>query len=320
MIKCLVTGGAGFIGSHLIERLLEEGYKVIGIDCLTDYYSIEIKRNNLKDFLENRNFKSIEGNLLDLNLEKILMDADYIFHQAAQAGVRASWGQNFGVYEENNVLGTQKLLEACKNLNIKKFVYASSSSVYGDVKSLPMKESDLLKPLSPYGVSKLAGEHLCYLYWKNFDVPTISLRYFSVYGPRQRPDMAFYKFINAILNDKEITIYGDGNQTRDFTFISDVIDANILAMKSNIIGEVFNIGGGSRISVNEVIKILEGIIGKEAKVEYIEKQKGDVEHTYSSIEEAKNMLGYNPKIDIRTGLERMVEYYKVNQKLKGENQ
>jgi len=305
MTECLVTGGAGFIGSHLVERLLEDGYKVIGIDCFTDYYPKGIKEANIANALNHKNFGFVEGDLLKINEYP---DVDYVFHEAAQAGVRASWGKSFEVYTKNNIEATQKLLEFYKNKKIRKFVFASSSSVYGDAE-LPMKENSLLKPVSPYGVTKLAAENLCYLYWKNYGIPIVSLRYFTVYGPRQRPDMAFYKFINAILNDEKITIYGDGNQTRDFTFISDVIDANILAIKSNIVGKVFNIGGGSRISVNEVIKILEEILGKEAEVKYIEKQKGDVEHTYSSIEKAKNMLGYNPKIDIRTGLERMIEYY-----------
>lgn len=189
-MRALVTGCAGFIGSHLVDRLLDMGYEVIGIDCFTDYYSRWIKERNLENVLKNERFKFIERDILELDLEKIIDGVDYVFHEAAQAGVRKSWGDDFKIYVDNNILATQKLLEACKDKNIKKFVFASSSSVYGDVEKLPMREDYYPKPLSPYGASKLACEGLCYLYWKNYGVPTISLRYFTVYGERQRPDMA----------------------------------------------------------------------------------------------------------------------------------
>ncbi len=269
-MKALVTGCAGFIGSHLTERLLKEGFEVIGIDCFTDYYSREIKEKNIENALNHDEFEFIEKDIL--NMEEY-PEVDYIFHEAAQAGVRASWGKSFEIYTRNNIEATQKLLEFYKNKRIRKFVFASSSSVYGDAE-LPMKENSLLKPVSPYGVTKLAAENLCYLYWKNYNVPIVSLRYFTVYGPRQRPDMAIHKFVKAILNDEEITVFGDGTQTRDFTFIDDAVEANILMAKSEIEGEVFNVGGGSRISVNELIELLEKIAEKNAKIKYIEKQKG----------------------------------------------
>lgn len=313
--KVLETGIAGFIGSHLAERLLELGYEVIGIDCLSDFYSTKIKERNIKS-IQQSNLTLLRDNLLNVDIKKMLENVEYVFHLAAQAGVRASWGKSFEVYTENNVLATQKLLEACKDNDIKKFVYASSSSVYGDATNLPMKETDKPKPISPYGVTKLAGEHLCNLYWKNFGIPVTSLRYFTVYGPRQRPDMAFHKFIKAILEDKEITIYGDGNQTRDFTFISDAVEGTIKAIEFKANGEVFNIGGGSRISVNEVIKILEENIGKKVKVRYIEKQKGDVEHTYADISKARKILGYKPKIKIEDGIKRHIDWYKNNINIK----
>lgn len=222
MPRILITGVAGFIGSHLAERLIKEGFEVIGIDSFEDYYPRWIKEKNIENLLKSPRFTFIEANLLSNNLFNSspmllnLKEIDYIFHQAAQAGVRRSWGEDFQVYTSNNILSTQKLLEIAKDLNIKKFIYASSSSVYGDTKSLPIKENTATEPLSPYGVSKLAGENLCFLYWKNFSVPIVSLRYFTVYGPRQRPDMAFHKFIKEILKDEEIHIYGSGEQTRDF--------------------------------------------------------------------------------------------------------
>ena len=222
-MKALVTGCVGFIGSHLVDKLLEHGYEVIGIDCFTDYYAREIKEANVSNALKNKNSKFIEEDIL--NMDKF-PEVDYVFHLAAQAGVRASWGKSFEIYTRNNIEATQKLLEFYKDREIKKFVYASSSSVYGDAE-LPMREDSLLKPVSPYGVTKLAGENLCYLYWKNYNVPTVSVRYFTVYGPRQRPDMAMHKFVKAFLNNEEITVFGDGPQTRDFTFVEDAIETNM---------------------------------------------------------------------------------------------
>jgi nucleoside-diphosphate-sugar epimerase len=234
---------------------------------------------------------------------------DYVFHEAAQAGVRASWGKSFEIYTRNNIEATQKLLEFYKNKRIKKFVFASSSSVYGDAE-LPMKEDSLLKPVSPYGVTKLAGENLCYLYWKNYGVPIVSLRYFTVYGLRQRPDMAIHKFVKAILDDEEILVFGDGTQTRDFTYINDVIEANILAAANGIKGEVFNVGGGSRISVNELIKKIEETTVKKAKINYIEKQKGDVQDTLADTGKISNELNWKPEVKIEEGLKKFVEWYK----------
>jgi len=303
-MKAFVTGCAGFIGSHLVDRLLNEGYEVIGIDCFTDYYPRETKEKNVENALKNRNFTLIEEDILSL---EEFPEVDYVFHEAAQAGVRKSWGKDFEIYTRNNVLATQKLLEFYKDKRINKFVFASSSSVYGDAE-LPMKEDSLLKPVSPYGVTKLAGEKLCYLYYKNYGVPIVSLRYFTVYGPRQRPDMAIHKFVKAILNDEEIIIFGDGEQTRDFTYVDDIIEATILAAKSDIEGEVFNIGGGSRISVNELIRTIEEVIGKNTRIKYIENQRGDVRDTLADITKANKVLGYFPKVDLRKGLSEYVRW------------
>ena len=304
-MKALVTGCAGFIGSHLVDKLLEHGYEVIGIDCFTDYYPREIKEKNLSNALKNNNFKLVKEDILEMDK---LPEVDYVFHLAAQAGVRASWGKSFEIYTRNNIEATQRLLEFYKSKDLKKFVYASSSSVYGDAE-LPMKENSLLKPVSPYGVTKLAGENLCYLYWKNHGVPTVSMRYFTVYGPRQRPDMAIHKFVKAIFRGDEITVFGDGTQTRDFTYVDDAVEVNILAAESNSVGEVFNIGGGSRISVNDLIEMMDNIIGKKAKVKYIEKQKGDVRDTLADVSNARKKMNWKPKIDIYHGLREYIWWY-----------
>lgn len=301
-MKILVTGVAGFIGSHLAERLIAEGHKVVGVDCFTDYYRRAIKESNIKKLRSNSSFDFHDADILEINLETVLQNIDVVYHEAAQAGVRASWGANFRIYTENNVRATQRLLEAAKTARLKKFIYASSSSIYGDAESYPTHEDMKPMPISPYGVTKLAGEHLCYLYWKNHGISTISLRYFTVYGPRQRPDMAFHKFIRAILNDDEIAVFGDGEQTRDFTYIDDIIDANISAMDTEKTGEVFNIGGGSRITVNNTIAIIERVCEKKAKKKYIEKQKGDVIHTAADISKAKKFLDYAPKYDVEKGI------------------
>ena len=302
-MKTLVTGCAGFIGSHLVDTLLEHRYEVIGIDCFTDYYSREIKEANLSNALKNNNFKLIEADILEMDK---FPDVDYVFHLAAQAGVRASWGKSFEIYTKNNVQATQKLLEFYKDRELKKFVYASSSSVYGDAE-LPMREDSLLMPVSPYGVTKLAGENLCYLYWKNYRVPTVSLRYFTVYGLRQRPDMAIHKFVKAVFKGNEIPVFGDGTQTRDFTYVDDAVEANILGAKSNLAGEVFNVGGGSRISVNELIEEIERIIGKKAQIIYVEKQKGDVRDTWADVSKAKAKMNWNPRVDINKGLKSFID-------------
>jgi UDP-glucose 4-epimerase len=303
-MRALVTGCAGFIGSHLTERLLSQGYQVSGIDCFTDYYAREIKEANISNALKDKNFNFIEDDILKMDK---FPQAGYVFHEAAQAGVRDSWGKNFAIYVRNNIEATQRLLEFYRGKELKKFVYASSSSVYGDAE-LPMKENSGLKPISPYGVSKLAGEHLCYLYWKNYDVPTISLRYFTVYGPRQRPDMAIHKFVSTILKGEEVIVFGDGSQTRSFTFVDDVVEATILAAKSESTGEVFNIAGEGQISINGLIKEIEKVAAKEARIKYVEKQKGDVRDTMADVSKATYGLGWRPKVEISQGLSRFTKW------------
>lgn len=307
-MKALITGTAGFIGSHLAERLLNEGYEVVGVDCFTNSYPREIKERNLEKILRDGNFTFVEDNLLSADLSELLRNVDYVFHEAAQAGVRTSWGTHFDLYVQNNILATQRLLEAAKEVDLKKFVYASSSSVYGDAETYPTHEEMTPRPISPYGVSKLAGENLCQLYWKSFGVPTIILRYFSVYGPRQRPDMAFHRFIRCMQRGEEIVVYGDGEQTRDFTFVDDVNDANVLAAQAHVCGEIFNIGGGSRITVNETIRILEDVMGKRTCVRYVSKQRGDVGHTGADVSKARVVLGYDPKMKMEEGLSHEIDW------------
>jgi UDP-glucose 4-epimerase len=309
-MNCVVTGAAGFIGSHLCERLVSLGHQVTGIDCFTDFYPRELKEQNICRLRESPAFRFVEADLLDLDLEEFLARADCLFHQAAQAGVRPSWGKSFEVYTQQNILSTQRLLEAAVNSRLKRFIYASSSSVYGATDKLPMREDGSLHPLSPYGVTKLAAEQLCYLYWRNFGVPVVSLRYFTVYGPRQRPDMAFPRFIKAILAGQSIPVYGDGEQTRDFTYISDAVEANILCLNNGRTGEVYNIGGGSRITINRVLKIMSELIGRPAKPDYQQQQKGDMRHTYADVSKAEKELGYAPRIAIEQGIEQEVAWIK----------
>jgi len=303
-MRALVTGCAGFIGSSLVDRLLRDGYEVIGIDRFSDYYARDLKERNLSSAMEHPRFALLEEDILDMD---DFPPVDYIFHLAAQAGVRASWGKSFEVYTRDNILATQRLLEFYKSRKIRKFVYSSSSSVYGDVE-LPMREDRMVQPVSPYGVTKLAAEHLCSLYWKNHGVPTVSLRYFTVYGPRQRPDMGINKFVRAVLNGEAITVYGDGTQTRDFTYIDDVVEANVLAATSDVRGEVFNIGGGNRISVNDLIAAIEAATGKSAAVEHSAEQKGDVKDTRADTRKAAEFLGWHARTGIARGLERYVDW------------
>jgi len=323
MAQCLVTGVAGFIGSHLAERLIHDGHDVLGVDCFTDYYPRHIKERNLANLREQASFTFVESDLLDLDLAPLLrgesfavdghpIPIDWVFHLAAQAGVRASWGNSFEVYARNNVLATQRLLEAAKSARLNKFVYASSSSVYGDAERFPTPESTPPQPISPYGVTKLAGEHLGLLYWRNHGVPVVALRFFTVYGPRQRPDMAFHRFIRAMLADQPITIYGDGEQTRDFTFVSDTVNGIVRAAEIGPAGAVINLGGGSRVTVNQVIGELETILHRQAKVQYLPSQPGDARDTMADDTRAASMLGFAPQIYLAEGLPREATWVQEN--------
>ena len=302
-MKALVTGAAGFIGSHLTGRLLDRGAEVVGIDCFTDYYPRPIKEANLRNNLERPGFRFVEARIQEADLAGLLEGVSHVFHLAAQAGVRKSWGRDFTIYTQNNVEASQQLLEACVGRPLHRFVYASSSSLYGDNVSIPMREDALPQPVSPYGVTKLAAEQLCYLYHVNHRVPTTSVRYFTVYGPRQRPDMAFNKFIRASLTGAPITLYGDGEQTRDFTYVDDAVAATMAAGDRGVPGRAYNIGGGSRVTVNQVLEMIGRIAGKPLDVRREPAQKGDMRDTYADTTLARADLGFNPSATLEQGIE-----------------
>jgi UDP-glucose 4-epimerase len=302
-MKALVTGAAGFIGSTLCDDLLARGADVTGIDCFIDYYPRAIKDANLAALRAHRRFRFVEAALQETDLPALLDGVTHVFHLAAQAGVRKSWGRDFRVYTVNNVEATQVLLEACVGRPIERLVYASSSSVYGDNVSIPMREDALPQPVSPYGVTKLAAEQLCYLYHANHGVPTTSVRYFTVYGPRQRPDMAFHKFIRAALRGDAITLYGDGEQTRDFTFVTDAVAATVAAGDRGARGRAYNVGGGSRVSVNQLFEIIGRIHGRPLNIQREAAQKGDMRDTFADSTRARADLGFAPRVSLEQGLE-----------------
>jgi nucleoside-diphosphate-sugar epimerase len=307
-VNALVTGVAGFIGSTLAGTLLEQGARVTGIDCFTDYYPRAVKEANLAPLLSRPSFRFVESTIQSADLVGLLARATHVFHLAAQPGVRKSWGGDFQVYTRNNIEATQVLLEACVAAKVERVVYASSSSVYGDETALPMVETALPTPLSPYGVTKLAAEHLCNLYCANHGVPCVSLRYFTVYGPRQRPDMGFHRFIRAAITSQPITLYGDGRQTRDFTFVDDAAAATATAAVRGVPGRVYNIGGGSRISVNDALDIVGRLAGHELDIRREDKQKGDMRDTYADTARARADLGFSPTVSIQEGLAAEYEW------------
>jgi UDP-glucose 4-epimerase len=306
--KALVTGAAGFIGSHLCERLLDDGVVVTGIDSFADYYDIRLKKDNISNITERDNFVFVGGSINDLDLSGLLDGVDYVFHQAAQAGVRASWGSQFEEYMDSNVRATQRLCEAAKGKNLKRFVYASSSSVYGDTAELPMKESHPTRPVSPYGVTKLDAENMCLLYRKAYGLPVVCLRYFTVYGPRQRPDMALHRFLKGALTGTHVEVYGNGSQTRDFTYVSDIVEANILSMGCVSDEAVFNVGGGSRVTVNHMLDLVAAYSTGDFDVRYKNPQRGDVMHTFADTSLARSVLGYAPATDFEEGIAREAEW------------
>ncbi len=301
-MKALVTGAAGFIGSHLSAALLDRGAQVTGVDCFTDYYARSIKEANLEVNKHREGFRFVEVRIQDADLRALVSGATHVFHLAAQAGVRKSWGRDFRVYSDNNVDASQQLLEACVGLPLRKFVYASSSSIYGDNVSIPMRETAVPQPVSPYGVTKLAAEQLCYLYHVNHGVPTSSLRYFTVYGPRQRPDMGFHRFISAAIAGDPITLYGDGEQTRDFTFVHDAVAATIAAGERGVPGRAYNIGGGSRVSINQVLDIIGRVSGRSLDVRREPAQKGDMRDTFADTSLARADLGFVPTVSLEEGI------------------
>lgn len=310
MATHIVTGVAGFIGSHLAEALVQQGINVIGIDQFNDYYDPQLKYQNIANLKEFPNFKLIKADIEELDWSELLQSVEVVYHQAAQAGVRASWGQGFVNYTAKNINATQIILEGAKQVKtLKRIIYASSSSIYGNAATMPTPENLCPQPVSPYGITKLAGERLCWLYQQNFGVPTTALRYFTVYGPRHRPDMAFHKFFKAAIEDQAISIYGDGQQTRDYTYVGDIVAANIAAVQiPEAIGQVFNIGGGSRVTLMQLLDIMERVIGHPIRKNYVEKAKGDARHTSADITKAKTILGYTPQVSLAEGLTKEWEW------------
>jgi nucleoside-diphosphate-sugar epimerase len=302
-VRALVTGAAGFIGSHLAGALLDRGAEVLGLDAFTDYYPRAMKEANLDHNRTRQGFRFVEARIQDADLPSLLDGVTHVFHLAAQAGVRKSWGRDFNTYTENNVEASQQLLEACVGRPLHRFVYASSSSLYGDNAAIPMREDALPQPVSPYGVTKLAAEQLCYLYHVNHGVPTTSLRYFTVYGPRQRPDMAFHRFIRAALDRQPVTIYGDGEQTRDFTYVLDAVAGTMAAGDRGVPGRAYNLGGGSRVTVNQVLEIIGRVTGQPLKVRREAAQKGDMRDTYADTSLARTDLGFAPTVSLEEGIE-----------------
>jgi len=301
-VRVVVTGAAGFIGSHLVDRLLAAGHDVVGVDGFTDYYARAAKERNLTGAREQKRFSFLSVNLSEDDLSPALEGAEVVYHLAGRPGVRAAYMQ-FDQYWHENVVSTQRLLEALKERPLKMLVYASSSSVYGDAEVFPTAETALPAPLSPYGVTKLAGEHLAYVYWKNFDLPSVRLRYFSVYGPRMRPDLMLSKAMQAASDGTVFDVYGDGEQTRGFTYVADAVEGTILAAEKGAAGELYNIGGGSSITVNHVLDLLAEVSGREIKRRHVEPQPGYHRRAGASITRARIQLGWEPRTAIRDGLE-----------------
>lgn len=313
-MRALVTGAAGFIGSHLSEALSQAGHQVRGVDAFTDYYDVAIKRRNALEAGRSNGVEILEADLLTCDLEALLDGVDVVYHQAGQPGVRLSWAEGFERYNAANVLATQRLLEAVRVSGVRRLVYASSSSVYGNAAVYPTPESALPAPHSPYGVTKLAGEHLCNLYAANWGVSTVALRYFTVFGPRQRPDMAMHRFIDAAMNGGTLCLYGDGEQVRDFTFVADVVAANLAAGEADVApGTVVNVAGGGSVSVNGLLALLEELVEGKLDVQRLPDQPGDVRATGGTIARAAEQLHWHPQVDVATGLARQLEWQRAAQ-------
>lgn len=309
-MRAIITGVAGFIGSILCERLLGDGWEVVGVDCFRDYYDPSIKRRNLEACLKNERFTFIEEDL-SLSSFTFLKEGDYVFHLAAQPGVRKSWGREFDYYIRDNILATQRLLERLREIRITKLIFASSSSVYGQSNNFPLKEDSITRPFSPYGVTKLAAENLAILYSGNYGVPAVSLRFFTVFGRRQRPDMAFHKAMKAALLGEEFPMYGDGSQVRDFTHVDDTVQGIILAADRGKPGEIYNLGSSREITLAEALKMIEKIAGRKIKIKRLDVARGDVRKTLASIEKAHKDLGYEPKKSMEEGIEEEWNWIKT---------
>lgn len=308
-MRVAVTGCAGFIGSKVAQACLDQGQHVVGFDVMTDYYSVDQKQRNLAGLAGSGGFELVDVDLVAMSAGA-LDGVDVVYHLAGQPGVRQSWREEFDVYLSRNVLATQRLLEQAVAADVGRFVYSSSSSIYGNADRYPVDESMRPQPFSPYGVTKLAGEHLCSLYAANFGLPVVSLRYFTVYGPGQRPDMATYRLFEAALTGSSFPLFGSGEQLRDFTFVGDVVQANLLAAEADVEpGLVVNIAGGGECSMIELIEMVEQIAGRPIALDRRDAERGDVRRTGGSIELARERLGWVPHTSLREGLERQLEWH-----------
>jgi len=312
-VKILITGGAGFIGSHLAEKLSKKN-EVIVLDNLDPYYDVRIKEKNIK-IVESKGAKFVIGDATNYDfIERTIKEnnIEIIFHEAARPGVRYSIKDPF-LPNKVNVIGTLNILKASLDSDVKKVINASSSSVYGKVDYLPFDEKHPTQPISPYGVSKLATEHYCRVFYEVYGLKTISLRYFTVYGPRMRPDLAIPIFAKSILDNMSPIIFGDGEQTRDFTYIDDIVDANLKLLKTNRAdGEILNIGSGRRVTINYMIDTLKNLLNSDIKLKYVDPIKGDARDTLANIDKAKKLIGYTPKTSLEEGLRKFLEWYKRN--------
>ncbi|HEY5663181.1 MAG TPA: NAD-dependent epimerase/dehydratase family protein [Ilumatobacter sp.] len=311
-MRALVTGAAGFIGSTLADRLVRDGWSVRGVDCFTPYYDESVKRSNLAALIDSPLFELVEADLLEADLAPLFEGVDAVFHQSGQPGVRLSWAEGGPTYVDLNINVTQRLLEAARSADLRRFVYASSSSIYGDAAAVPTDEDQPTRPFSPYGVTKLAGELLCSAYGANFGVPTTSLRYFTVYGPRQRPDMATHRLIEAALDGRPFPVFGDGEQVRDFTFVDDIVNANLLAAAAADLppATVCNVAGGGSVRLIDLVNVVGDVVGSPVRIDWQPAQPGDVRRTGGSIERAKRLLGWSPEVDLATGVARQAEWHR----------
>ncbi len=318
----LITGGAGFIGSSLSERLIKEGNRVVAIDNFCDFYNPIIKENNVKELIKNPNFKLYRNDIRDRESVKRIFEEnniDIVMHLAAMAGVRPSI-ENPVLYQEVNCMGTQNILEEMKSHNVKNLVMASSSSVYGNCKEVPFKENMIVDfAISPYAATKKANEVMTHVYHKLFDMNVIMLRFFTVYGPKQRPDLAINKFTRLMLEDKEIPMFGDGTTSRDYTYIDDIVDGIIKScnyvLNNKNVYEILNLGNSSPVSLKEMINTIGQVVGVDPKIKQLPMQPGDVDRTFADISKAKKLIGYNPKTSFKEGIENFVEWYKINKDL-----
>ncbi len=310
-MKALVSGAAGFVGSHLTDALLARGDEVVALDCFTPYYDVAAKVANVRSYRDAPDCTFVQADLRSDDLRSLLDGVDVVFHQAAQPGVRQSWDHHFGDYASHNVLGTQRLLDASRHAGVSRFVYASSSSIYGNALQYPTFEDTVPAPFNPYGVTKLAAEHLTRAYAQNFGLSTISLRYFTVYGPRQRPDMSIHRLVESALRGDRFPLFGDGRQVREFTYVADIVRANILAGTSDVTpGEVCNIAGGSEISIRDLIAMVAELAGVAIDVDEGPAAPGDVTRNSGATERAHRVLGWEPEIDLRTGVTAQLAWHR----------